>query len=318
MNPGETYRLRIINTATFSMFKFSIDEHDLTVLEVDGIDVEPYCVNMLSLNVAQRYSVLVTMNTHNQDKNYWIRADVQTSCFPTSVPLFNKNIWGIIHNSKIPLCLPTTNGRDVDDCIELNQMNLLPCPAQNWTDPPAISINWTINFENDANNVNLAYFNNISYTPPSTGFSLWNIIQNKSINKKQNPYTLDVEANSIIEFVINNFDGGEHPIHLHGHRFAVLGVGQGVYEGTTNLYPTHAPPPKNVLKYINPPKRDVIGVPANGWAVIRFIADNPGVWAFHCHIDWHFTAGLAATIIERPNDLKKFIIPQNVLDLCSY
>jgi len=59
VSPGKKYRLRIVNSAAFSMFKFSIDEHTLTVIEVDGVDVQPYNVTMLSLNVAQRYSVIV-------------------------------------------------------------------------------------------------------------------------------------------------------------------------------------------------------------------------------------------------------------------
>jgi laccase len=37
--------------------------------------------------------------------------------------------------------------------------------------------------------------------------------------------------------------------------------------------------------------RDVISVPAEGWAKIRFVADNPGVWLLHCHMDWHVRAG---------------------------
>jgi hypothetical protein len=37
----------------------------------------------------------------------------------------------------------------------------------------------------------------------------------------------------------------------------------------------------------NPVRRDTVTVPAQGWTVIRFRADNPGVWMFHCHIEWH-------------------------------
>ena len=33
-------------------------------------------------------------------------------------------------------------------------------------------------------------------------------------------------------------------------------------------------------------RRDVVSIPANGWARIRFVADNPGAWLFHCHIEW--------------------------------
>jgi iron transport multicopper oxidase len=42
-------------------------------------------------------------------------------------------------------------------------------------------------------------------------------------------------------------------------------------------------------------------VPANGYIVLRFKADNPGVWFFHCHIDLHLVGGMAATMIEAPD-----------------
>jgi Multicopper oxidase len=30
-----------------------------------------------------------------------------------------------------------------------------------------------------------------------------------------------------------------------------------------------------------------------GFTVIRFVANNPGAWFFHCHIDWHLVMGMA-------------------------
>lgn len=37
-------------------------------------------------------------------------------------------------------------------------------------------------------------------------------------------------------------------------------------------------------------------IPSRGYAVLRFRADNPGVWLFHCHIMWHFATGMAMLI----------------------
>ena len=49
--------------------------------------------------------------------------------------------------------------------------------------------------------------------------------------------------------------------------------------------------------------RDVMSVPSMGWARIRFIANNPGVWQFHCHISWHVAAGMVMEFIESPKAL---------------
>jgi iron transport multicopper oxidase len=44
----------------------------------------------------------------------------------------------------------------------------------------------------------------------------------------------------------------------------------------------------------------------------------PGVWFFHCHIEWHMDAGLAATMIEAPLEIQKTIkIPQQHYDICK-
>ena len=52
-------------------------------------------------------------------------------------------------------------------------------------------------------------------------------------------------------------------------------------------------------------KKDTVIVPFGGYAVLRFEADNPGWWFFHCHIEIHQLEGMAALIQEMdPDDLK--------------
>ncbi len=68
---------------------------------------------------------------------------------------------------------------------------------------------------------------------------------------------------------MTNLDNGEHPFHLHGHNFWVV---------ATSLVPDG-----EALYGPNFVRRDVISLPPAGWARIRFVADDPGVWVFHCH-----------------------------------
>lgn len=56
-----------------------------------------------------------------------------------------------------------------------------------------------------------------------------------------------------------------HPIHLHGFSFYVIGYGSGNYNPDTANF-----------NLVDPPYMNTIGVPVGGWAAIRFIADNPG------------------------------------------
>lgn len=95
----------------------------------------------------------------------------------------------------------------------------------------------------------------------------------------------------MIQVVLNNRDTGPHPFHLHGHNFWVLGRGvtnDGDYVESVDRLNLHGV------------RRDTVVVNAQSWLVFRFIADNPGVWFLHCHINWHLQSGLAATIIEAP------------------
>ncbi len=64
-------------------------------------------------------------------------------------------------------------------------------------------------------------------------------------------------------------------------------------------------------------RRDTISVNANSYVVTRFQADNPGVWLFHCHIEWHVVMGLSATIIEAPEELRGLCVPQGHQTMCD-
>ena len=65
-------------------------------------------------------------------------------------------------------------------------------------------------------------------------------------------------------------------------------------------------------------RRDTILVRPNGHMVLRFRSDNPGVWLFHCHIEWHITSGLMATMVEAPLALQQTLtIPQDHLNACA-
>lgn len=37
--------------------------------------------------------------------------------------------------------------------------------------------------------------------------------------------------------------------------------------------------------------KDTVIIPDGGYVVVRFIADNPGVWFFHCHLAFHSQIG---------------------------
>jgi len=119
-----------------------------------------------------------------------------------------------------------------------------------------------------------------------------------------------------IQFVISAIgDGGltYHPIHLHGHSFQVAGIFYGIYNSSGHLIALNPNVTCNDERCTDPGwtskpvdgtvtnktvRKDTIIVPAKGYVVIRFIADNPGWWYMHCHIEPHFIEGMALVINE--------------------
>jgi FtsP/CotA-like multicopper oxidase with cupredoxin domain len=69
--------------------------------------------------------------------------------------------------------------------------------------------------------------------------------------------------------VVESTLGIPHPIHLHGHDFMVLAQNTGTYNSSNSS-----------LSLVNPPRRDVAILPAQGYLVLAFQADNPGAVSF--------------------------------------
>ena len=98
-----------------------------------------------------------------------------------------------------------------------------------------------------------------------------------------------VPYQAVVDIFLENRDEGEHPFHLHGHNFWIISTSDNpqaeqLYRGA----------------YV---KRDVVSIPASGWAKIRFVANNPGAWLLHCHIEWHMDAGLILAFIVGSDQL---------------
>lgn len=143
---------------------------------------------------------------------------------------------------------------------------------------PDYSVTLDVTMDNLADGANYAFFNGTTYVRPkvpslftalSTGAEATNPV---IYGANTLPYVL--KHNDVIEIVINNQDPGKHPFHLHGHAFQVIyrsDTEAGDYNGNTTFPPV-------------PMRRDTVLAPPNGNVILRFRADNPGLWLFHCHL----------------------------------
>ena len=89
VEPGKTYRLRFVNMGAFAMFHIWIESHNMTVIELDGVDMQPYDTTGILIAAAQRVSVLVTAG--NYTTNFAIIGAMDVDMFDTP-PLGNPNV----------------------------------------------------------------------------------------------------------------------------------------------------------------------------------------------------------------------------------
>ncbi|KAK9320654.1 multicopper oxidase-domain-containing protein [Lipomyces orientalis] len=130
-----------------------------------------------------------------------------------------------------------------------------------------------------------------------------------------NTHTYVLGYQEVVEIVLNNFDPGKHPFHLHGHVFQVVERSDASPDDETFL--TYNPDePGTINEY--PMRRDTVYVRPNGYFVLRFLSNNPGVWFFHCHIEWHLQQGLALTLVEAPAEIQaQQVIPDDHYAACK-
>nr|ABA97288.1 retrotransposon protein, putative, Ty1-copia subclass, expressed [Oryza sativa Japonica Group] len=115
--------------------------------------------------------------------------------------------------------------------------------------------------------------------------------------------------NETVEMVLQNtrlIAKESHPMHIHGLNFFVLAQGFGNYDEAT------AAP---LFNLVNPQERNTIAVPTGGWAVIRFVANNPGMWYMHCHFEAHIEFGLAMVFEVLDGPTQETSLPPPPADL---
>ncbi|KAF9449616.1 multicopper oxidase [Macrolepiota fuliginosa MF-IS2] len=293
---GKRYRFRVFAISCRPFFTFSVDGHNMTFIEADGIEHDPVEVQNVDIYAAQRVSVV--LNANQPVGNYWIRAP-PTGGSPAGNPNFNPSLaLAILRYKGAANAEPTTTNVAGHKLLDQEMHPIAQeNPGKLGDGPPDVHI--TLNIAQP----NPPFFdiNGISYISPSIPV----LLQILSGAKKPqdllpSEQVFVVPRNALIE--VNIPGTGAHPFHLHGHAFDVV-----------------LPSNDNVFNFANPLRRDVY--PINGGnTTFRFFTDNPGAWFLHCHIDWHLEAGLAIVFAEAPKDNvsgpQSQITPQDWKDLC--
>ncbi|KAJ5658582.1 CAZyme family AA1 [Penicillium longicatenatum] len=289
VNKGESYRLRIVNAAIDTHFKFMIDNHKLTVISTDLVPIKPYTTEFINIGMGQRYDVIVTADQAKVASDFWIRAIPQTSCSENDNV---DNIKGILHYKKKAGTPKTSAYKFVDGCVDEDMSNIVPIvqksvSAANWEGLEDV----TVNFNSDK--LFRWYLNSTTMEIEWNDPTLLQI-HNHVTDFGNSSGVIEVpNAGEWVYLMINTTMPVAHPIHLHGHDFFVLAQGTNPWDGTTLIS--------------NPPRRDTAMLYSSGYLLIAFETDNPGAWLMHCHIGWHTSEGFALQFVEQYDKIHNLI-----------
>ncbi|KAM5345150.1 hypothetical protein ACJ41O_011012 [Fusarium nematophilum] len=296
---GNTYRLRLVNGAIDTHYRFSIDNHTLTVISADLVPVEPYTATHVDLGMGQRIDVIVTADQADTAGSFWLRAIPQSAC---STITNGDNVRGIVYYGDSTATPETTGHPSLDGCRD-ETLSLVPAVPKN-----VEGANWDDFVDAGVGRNDAGLF---KWTLNSTSFLVdWAAPTLESIMNGVTEYTTQ---NAVIEFtkfqwvylVVQTAIPVPHPIHLHGHDFFVLAQGSGTYDSSVTLNTQ------------NPPRRDTALLPASGYLVMAWETDNPGAWLMHCHIGWHVSQGFALQFIERVDEIPETVDENLLSDVCT-
>ncbi|KAK4385281.1 Laccase-12 [Sesamum angolense] len=325
VDSGETNLLRVVNSALNQQLFFKVANHKLTVVGADASYVKPFTTLVLMLGPGQTTDVLITAD--QPPTRYYIAARAYASAqgapfdnttttaileyksapcpakgatikpFMPTMPAFNDTATATSFTTSFrsprQVPVPTNIDHNLFFTVGLGLNNCPPGASRSSCQGP----NGT-RFTASMNNVSFVLPSNFSLlqahqqgipgvftrdfpaNPPvkfdytgNVSRALWQPVPGTKLYPLKYGETVQVVLQGTSIFTAEN-----HPIHLHGYDFYIIAEGFGNFNPSTDTAK---------FNLVDPPLRNTASVPVGGWTVIRFVADNPGVWLMHCHLDVH-------------------------------
>ncbi len=234
-SPGQRIRFRLINAGSDTAYRFAVGGHRLTVTHADGFPVRPVEVDSVLLGMGERYDVVVTAG----DGAFPIVAAPEGKPDPAAQALLRTSGG----------TAPAVGVRPVElGGRLLTYADLVPTAAAALAvRPPDRQLDLTLGMVD--------------------GGRQW-VLNGVPYDQHQ---ALDVTSGQRVRITMRNETSMFHPMHLHGHTFAVVNgsdtAAPGVRKDTVNVLPMQT-------------------------LAIDLDTDNPGQWLAHCHNAYHGELGM--------------------------
>jgi len=336
--PGERVRLRVINASAMSIFNVRIPGLVMTVVNADGENVRPVETDEFQISVAETYDVIVrptedrayTIVSEAIDRSGMGRATLAPRLGMTAevpplreVPTLTMKdmgmgdmggmegmgaapmagmdhgaMAGMDHAAAAPAgeamsgmdhgSMGAMNMRDPQNAppnmaVGVGVQTISPMPMNRLGERPQ-------GLEKVDHRV-LVYTDLVSLTPnkdrrePSRSMEIhltgnmerfmWGF-DGRKFSELVEP--IRFERNERVRVTLVNDTMMAHPIHLHGHFFELVTGGPDGHQ----------------------PLKHTVNVAPGGKVSFDLTADNPGDWAFHCHLLMHMHAGMFNVVTIRP------------------
>ncbi|MAS15437.1 MAG: hypothetical protein CMH69_19330 [Nitratireductor sp.] len=251
--PGQRARFRIINAAGATVFRIALGGHRLTVTHSDGFPMRPVDVDTLLISSGERYDLMVTLDD---------------GVFPLVAVAEGRlaQAMGVVRTGRGAAPPPDAAPRELAGrVLALTDMAATAPVRVSARDPDVTHLVYlTGDMEEFAWRINAE-----TYHPhaPFDGIT-----------------PLEVRYGQRVRLALINQTPMYHPVHLHGHSFAIRSVAANYGRG---------PPVANIK---HGAIKDTLLVPPGQRIDVDFTADNPGQWLIHCHNAYHLPTGMATVL----------------------
>lgn len=292
--PGERVRLRIINAAAMSYFDVRIPGLKMIVVQADGQNVEPVPVDEFRIAVGETYDVIVVPR---EDKAYTIFAEpIDRSGYARATLAPREGMTGELPARRARTLLTMADMGMAHGDMSHGDHAAAPAqdthgghaghgaaPAPTREGPPR---GWA-DAGTPPGDRALSYADLRSFTPQTDlrpaareivvklGGSMERYVWTLNGAKTEYAAPIELKYGERVKITFVNESMMAHPMHLHG-MFVQLVNGQ----------------PGERL-----PNKHIVNVPPGGTYSTMLTADEPGEWAFHCHLLYHMMAGMMTKVV---------------------
>lgn len=312
--PGERVRLRIINAAAMTIFNVRIPGLPMTIVQADGENVRPVETDEFQISIAETYDVIVqptedrafTIVAEAMDRSGMGRATLAPRLGMSAevpplraIPNLTMRDMGMDMGSMAGMAGMNHGGMDHGSggmnmrdpsiappnmAVGVGVQTISPMPENRLSERPT-------GLE-DVDHRVLVYTDLVALTPnrdtraPSRTMQIhltgnmerfmWGF-DGRRFSELVEP--IRFARDERVRVTLINDTMMSHPIHLHGHFFELV-----------NGHPG------------NQPLKHTVNVAPGGRVSFDLTADNPGDWAFHCHMLMHMHAGMFNVVTVRPLD----------------